>query len=288
MWALQVGSVQYATEEEQRAITNSSRKNEEAGPKQKWHLVVDASGGESKVQCCKVQYCIGTWNFRSMNQGKLNVVTQKMAILNIHILGLSELKCMEMGQFNSGDHYIYYSGQESLKRNEVAHSQQKSPKCSIWVQSQKRQNDLGLFPMQTIQYQSNPSLCPNCCCQRSWSCLVLWRPTKPSRTNTRKRCPFHHWGLECKVGSQEIPRITGKFCLGMQHEAGQRLTVLSREHAGHSKHSFPITWDDFTHGHHHMVNTEIRLIVFFAAEDGEALYSQEKQDLELTCGPDPY
>ena len=229
MWALQVGSVQYATEEEQRAITNSSRKNEEAGPKQKWHLVVDASGGESKVQCCKVQYCIGTWNFRSMNQGKLNVVTQKMAILNIHILRLSELKCMEMGEFNSDDHYIYYGGQESLKRNEVAHSQQKSPKCSIWVQSQKRQNDLGLFPRQTIQCQSNPSLCPKCCCQRSWSCLVLWRPTKPSRTNTRKRCPFHHWGLECKVGSQETPRITGKFCLGMQHEAGQRLTEFCQE-----------------------------------------------------------
>ena len=196
--ALQVGGVQYATEEEQRAITNSSRKNEEAGPKQKWHSVVDVSGGESKVQCCKVQYCIGTWNFRSMNQGKLNVATQKMAILNIHILGLSEVECMEMGECNSDDHYIYHGGQESLKRNEAAHSQRKSPKCSAWVQSQKRQNDLGLFPKQTIQYHSNPSPCPNCCCQRSWSCLVLWRPRKPSRTNTRKRCPFHPWGLERK------------------------------------------------------------------------------------------
>ena len=128
--------VRYATGEEQRAITNSSRKNEEAGPKQKWHSVVDVSGGESKVQCCKVQYCIGTWNFRSMNQGKLNVATQKMAILNIHILGLSEVECMEMGECNSDDHYIYYCGQESLRRSGVALIVNKSPKWT-WEQSKK-------------------------------------------------------------------------------------------------------------------------------------------------------
>ena len=91
------------------------------------------SGGESKVQCCKEQYCIGTWNIRSMNQGKLKMVKQEMARVNINIFGISELKWMEMGDFNSGDHCIYYCGQESLRKNGVAIIV-KSPKCSTWVQ----------------------------------------------------------------------------------------------------------------------------------------------------------
>ena len=115
--ALQVGGVQYATEEEQRAITNSSRKNEEAGPKQKQHSVMDVPGGECKVQCYKKQYCIGIWDNRSMNQGKLDVVKQEIPRVNINILGISELKWMGMGEFNSDDHYIYY-GQESLDEME--------------------------------------------------------------------------------------------------------------------------------------------------------------------------
>ena len=81
--------MQYATGEEWR---NSSRKNEEAEPKQKPHPVADATGDGSKVQCCKEQYCIGTWNVRSMNQGKLEVVKQEIARVNIDILGISELK----------------------------------------------------------------------------------------------------------------------------------------------------------------------------------------------------
>ena len=99
-------SVQYATGEEQRAITNISRKNEAAGPKWKWRSVVDVSGGESKVWYYKKQYCIGTWNSRSMNQDKLNVVKQEMARLNIDILEISELKWMGMGEFNSAIKYI--------------------------------------------------------------------------------------------------------------------------------------------------------------------------------------
>ena len=69
---------------------------------------MDASGGESKVQCCKEQYCIGTWNVRSGNRGKLDVVTQEMARLNLNILGINELKWMGMGEFSSDEHYIYY------------------------------------------------------------------------------------------------------------------------------------------------------------------------------------
>ena len=84
-----------------------------------------------------------------------------------------------------------------------------------------------------------------------------------------------------KVGSQEIPGVTGKFGLGVQNEAGQRLTVLPRECTGHSKHSLPTTQDNSTHGYHQVVNTKIRLIIFFVAKDREALYSQQKQDWEL-------
>ena len=81
--------------------------------------------------------------------------------MNADILGISELKWTGMGEFNSDDHFIYHCEQESLRRNEVAIIVNKSPKCSTWMQSQKRQNDLCSFPTQTIQYHSNPSLCPN-------------------------------------------------------------------------------------------------------------------------------
>ena len=73
-----------------------------------------------EVQCCKEQYCIGTWNVTSMNQGKLEVVKQEMARVSIDILGIRELKWTGMGEFKSYDHYIYYCGQESLRRNGVA------------------------------------------------------------------------------------------------------------------------------------------------------------------------
>ena len=99
---------------------NSSRKNEDTELKQKQHLVVDVTGDGSKVQCCKEQCCIGTWNVRSMNQGRLEEVKQELARVNINILGISELKWTGMGEFTSDDHYIYYYGQESLRRNGVA------------------------------------------------------------------------------------------------------------------------------------------------------------------------
>ena len=80
---------------------------------------MDVTGDRSKVRCCKEQYCIGNWNVRSMNQGKLEVVKQEMARVNVNILGISELKWTGMGKFNS-DHYIYYCRQEYLRRNRVA------------------------------------------------------------------------------------------------------------------------------------------------------------------------
>ena len=88
---------QYATGEEWK---NNSRKNEDMEPKQKQYPVVDVTGHGSKVQCCKEQYCIGTWSVRSMSQSKLEVVKQEMARVHIDILGISELQWTKMGEFN--------------------------------------------------------------------------------------------------------------------------------------------------------------------------------------------
>ena len=112
-----LGGAQHATGDQWR---NNARKNEEMEPRQKQHPAVDVTGDGSKVWSYKEQYCIGSWNGRSMNQGKLEVIKQEMARVNVDILGISELKWTGMGEFNSNDHYIYYCGQESLRRNGVA------------------------------------------------------------------------------------------------------------------------------------------------------------------------
>ena len=95
-----------------------------------------------------------------MNQGKLEVVKQETARVNKDILRISELKWTGMGEFNSDDHYVYYCGQERLRRNGVVIIV-KSLICSTWAQPQKQENDLSSFPRQTIQHHSDPSLCPN-------------------------------------------------------------------------------------------------------------------------------
>ena len=96
-------SAQYATGDEWR---NNSRKTEGMEPNQAQYPVVDVTGDRSKIQCCKEQYCIGTWNVSSMNQGKLEEVKQEMARVSLDILGISKLKWTGMGEFNSDDHYI--------------------------------------------------------------------------------------------------------------------------------------------------------------------------------------
>ena len=158
-------SVPCNTGEEQKTITNSSRKNEANEPRQKWCLAVDFSGGESKVQCCKEQYCIGIWNVRSMNQGKLDVVKQEMARLNIDILGISELKWTRIGELNSDDHYISYCGQESLRRNGVALIVNKR------VQNAVLEYNLKNDKMISVHFQGKPfnitviQVCPNGWCE---------------------------------------------------------------------------------------------------------------------------
>ena len=120
-------------------------------PKQKQHPVVDGTGDRSKVRCCKEQYCIGTWNVRSLNQGKLEVVKQEMARVNIDILGISELRQTGMGELNSDDHCTYYWGQDSLRKNGVAIIVNKRVQNAVLGYSLK--NDR----MISVHFQGKPS-----------------------------------------------------------------------------------------------------------------------------------
>ena len=108
---------QYATGDQWR---NNFRKNEKTESKQKQHPAVGVTGNGTKLQCCKEQYCTGTWNVRSMNQGKLEVVKQEMARVNVDTLGISKLTWTGKGDSNPDDHSLYYCGKESLRRNGVA------------------------------------------------------------------------------------------------------------------------------------------------------------------------
>ena len=134
---------QYAIADQWR---NSSRKNERMEPKQKQHPVVDVTGDGSKVRWCKEQYCIGIWNVRFTNQGKLEMIKQEMERVNIDILGISELKWTWMGEFNSDDHCIYYCGQESLRRNGLPIIVNKRVRNAILGCNLKNSRMICLFP----------------------------------------------------------------------------------------------------------------------------------------------
>ena len=158
---------------------------------------MDVTGDGSEVQCCKEQYCIGTWNVRSMNHGKLEVIKQEMARVSIDILVVSELKWTGMGELNSDDYYIYYCGQASLRRNGVAIIINKSPKCSTCMQSQKLQNDLCFegkpFNITVIQVYAPTSNAEEA--EVEWfyeDQQDLLELTPP------KICPSNYRGLECK------------------------------------------------------------------------------------------
>ena len=135
---------------------------------------------------------------------------------------------------------LYLCGQESLRKKGVGlHNQQKSLKCSTLVKFQKRENDFGSFPRQTIQHNSIQVYAPTTKCQRSWSCMVLWRP---SRTNTKKKkqCAFHHRGLECKNRkSRDTWSNRPNLPWSTKWSRAKANRVLLGEHTGHSKHPFP-------------------------------------------------
>ena len=137
-----------------------------------WSSVVDVSDDESEIQFCKEQYCIGTWNVRSMNQGKLDMVKWEMARVNISILGIHELKWTGMGGFNSCNHYISYCGQESHRRNGVALVVNKRVQNAVLGCNLKYDRMISVhFQGKIIQHHSNPSLCPHhwCCSKgRMW------------------------------------------------------------------------------------------------------------------------
>ncbi|XP_055290355.1 craniofacial development protein 2-like, partial [Moschus berezovskii] len=196
------------------------------------YLVVDMTSDRSKVRCCKEQYCIGTWNVRSMNQGKLEVVKQEMARVNVDILGISELKWTGMGEFNSDDHYIYYCGQESLRRNGVA----------IMVNKRVRNAVLGCNlkndRMISFRFQGKPF---------NITVIQAYAPTSNAEEaevnwfyedlqdllelTPKKDVLFIIGDWNAKVGSQETPGVTGKFGLGARNEAGQRLIEFCQENA---------------------------------------------------------
>ena len=209
---------QYATGEEWR---NNTRKNEEMEPKRKQCPVVDVTGDGSIVWCCKEQYCIRTWNVRSMNQGKLEVVIQEMATVNIDILGITKLKWTGMGEFNSDDNYIYYWGQESLRRNGVTIIVNKRVRNAVLGWNLKNDRMISVrfqgkpFNITVIQVYAPTSNAEET--KVEWFCEYLQDLLKLTPKND---VLFIIGDWNAKVGSQEMPGVTGKFGLGVQNETG--------------------------------------------------------------------
>ena len=183
-----------------------------------------------------------------MNQGKLKVLKQEMTRVNIHILGISELRWTGMGEFNSDDHYIYYCRQESLRRNGVTIMLNKRVRNAVLGCNLK--NDR----MISVRFQGKPF---------NITVIQVYAPTSNAdeaeveqfhedlqdllELTPQKDVLFSIGDWNAKVGSQETPGVTGKFGLGVQNEAGQRLRVLPREHTGHSKHPLPTTQEKTLH-----------------------------------------
>ena len=212
-----------------------------------------------------------------MNQGKLEVVKQEMARVNIDILAISELKWTGMGEFNSDDHNIYYCSQESLRRNGVAIMVNRRVRNAVLGCNLKNNRMISVrfqgkpFNIRVIQVYAPTSNAEEAEAERFYEDLQGLLELTP-----KKNVLFIIGDWNAKVGSQETPGVTGKFGLGMWNEAGQRLIEFCQENA------LVIANTLFQQHKRRLVNTEIRLIIFFAAKDGETLYSQQKQDQELT------
>ena len=162
-------------------------------------------------------------------------------------------------------------------------TQQNSLKCSTWVQSQKQYNDLWSFPRQTIQYYSNPSLCPDQECWRSWSWTVLGRPKRPSRTNSQKRCLFHYRGLKCKSRKSRNTWSNRQIWpWNAEWSRAKTNRVLPRKfpvmaNTLFQKHKRRLyTWTSPNGQHRNQID------YILCSQRWEALYSQQKQDRELT------
>ena len=185
---------------------------------------MDVTADRSKLRHCKEQYCTGTWNVRAMNQGKPEVVKQEMTRVNIDILGISELNCARMGEFNSDDHYIYYCGQESLRRNGVTSWSRKESEMQVLGCNLKNDRMISVhfqgkpFNITVIQVYVPTSNVEEADVERFYEHLQDLLDVTP-----KKDVLFIIGDWNAKVGSQELPGITGKFGPGVQNEAGQRL-----------------------------------------------------------------
>jgi len=237
----------------------------------------------SKVQYRKEQYCIGTWNVRSMNQGKLEVVKKEMTRVHVNILRISKLKWTVIGEFNADDHYIFYWGQESLRRNGVAIMVNKRVQNAVLGCNLRNDKMISVrfqgkpFNITVIQVYAPTSNAEEAEIERFYEDLQDLSKVKPPKD---VRFIIGEWNA--KVGSQETPGVTGKFGLGIWNEAGQRLIQFCQENALVIANTlFQQHKEDSTHGHNQMVNIKIRLIMFSAAKDRDALYSQQKQHREL-------
>ena len=183
-----------------------------------------------------------------MNQGKMEVVKQKMAIVNINILGISKLNWTGTGEFNSDDHYIYYCGQESLKRNGVANTVNKRVGNAVLRCSLKNDKMISAhfqgkpFNITVIQVYAPTSNAEKGEVERFYEDLQDLLEQTP-----KKDVLFIIGDWNTKVGSQKTPGVTGKFGLGMRNEAGKTNRVLPRKCTGHSKHPLPTTQEKTLH-----------------------------------------
>ena len=177
---------------------------------------MDVMGDDSKVRCCKEQYCIGTRNVRSMNKGKLEVAKQEIARVNIDILGISELKWIGMGEFNSDDHYIYYCGQESFKRSGIAIIVNKRAQNVLLGCNLKNNRMISVhfqvkpFNITLIQVYDTTSNVEEAEVEWFYEDLQELLELTP-----KKDILFIIGDWNAKVGSQETPGVTGKFGLGV-------------------------------------------------------------------------
>ena len=180
------------------------------------------TGDRSKVSCCKEQYCIGTWNVRSINRGKLEVVKQEMTTVKINIPGISELKFRTgMGEFNSDDHYIYYCGQESLRRNGVAITVNKRVRHAVLGCNLKNGRMISVrfqgkpFNITVIQVYVPTSNVEEAEVEQFYEDLQDLLELTP-----KKDVLFIIGDWNAKVGSQETPVVTGKLEYGMKQGKG--------------------------------------------------------------------
>ena len=190
------------------------------GPKQKQHPAVDVTGDGSKVQCYKEQYCIGTWNVRSMNQSKLEVVKEEMASVNVDILVISELKWTGMGEFNSDDLYIYYCGQESLRRNGIAIVNKRVQNAVIGCNLKNEEWSLR-FQSKSFNITVIQVYAPTNNAEKA-EVKLFYEDLQDLIELTPPKDVFVIIGdWNAKVRSQETPGVTGKFGLEYRMKQGK-------------------------------------------------------------------